>query len=377
MRLFLCGGVGVEADGRRLPEALFAGRQGRLMLAYLVCERHRSVPREELAELLWGERLPSSWSASLSAVVSKLRKMLTEAGLDGPAALPSAFGSYRLHLAEDSWVDWEVAGAALERAEQAVRDGHAEVALTAARDVEDIARRGFLTDDCAWVDAQRERLRDMRVRATQARAEAHLLAGEQRRAIEVAREALGLDEFREASFRLMMRALAAAGERGEALRVWERCRTLMVEELGADPAPETEAVYLSILGDTGSGHHVASVARSLPSGVVTFLLTDIVDSSGLWERHPLAMSSALERHDRLVADTVAAHGGVLLKAKLEGDATVSVFTRASDGALAALTLRQALIEEAWPEGVAPAVRMALHVGEAIERDGDYFGPALN
>lgn len=76
----LCGGVAIEADSRRLPAALLAGRQGRLVLAYLVCERHRSVPREELAELLWGDHLPSSWPASLSAVVSKLRRLLTEAG---------------------------------------------------------------------------------------------------------------------------------------------------------------------------------------------------------------------------------------------------------------------------------------------------------
>src|SRR5205085_6986055 len=72
-----------------------------------------------------------------------------------------------------------------------------------------------------------------------------------------------------------------------------------------------------------------------------------------------------------------ANAGVVLKAKLEGDATVSVFPRASSGALAALALREALLQEPWPVGAVPAVRMALHTGEAIEREGDYFGPALN
>jgi hypothetical protein len=64
------------------------------------------------------------------------------------------------------------------------------------------------------------------------------------------------------------------------------------------------------------------------------------------------MSTALERHDRIVVDTVGANGGVVLKAKLEGDATVSVFRRASAGALAALALREALRQEPWPEGAA-------------------------
>src|ERR1041385_6002908 len=76
----ICGEVTVTADGRRLPESLFAGRQGRLVFASLVCERARSVRREELAELLWGEVPPSTWPAALSAVISKLRKLLTEAG---------------------------------------------------------------------------------------------------------------------------------------------------------------------------------------------------------------------------------------------------------------------------------------------------------
>src|SRR6516165_191569 len=93
----LCGGVALEVDGRRIPDSSFAGRQGRLVWAYLVCERHRSVHREELADLLWPDRLPSSWTSSLSVVISKLRRLLVEAGLDPSEALAGAFGSYRLH----------------------------------------------------------------------------------------------------------------------------------------------------------------------------------------------------------------------------------------------------------------------------------------
>jgi class 3 adenylate cyclase len=203
-------------------------------------------------------------------------------------------------------------------------------------------------------------------------AEAHRLAGERSRAVLAAREAVKLDELREASYRLLMETLAAAGERAEALRVWERCRVMLAEELGVDPSPETESVYLSLLRDEPSPPR-----PTLPTGVVTFLLTDIVDSTGHWERNPAAMGAALERHDRLVSETVTAHGGSLLKSKLEGDATVSVFPRTSAGAAAAVALQAVLAAEPWPKEVELAVRMALHTGEAVERDGDYFGPALN
>ena len=182
---------------------------------------------------------------------------------------------------------------------------------------------------------------------------------------------------REAGYRQLMRALAAAGERAEALRVWERCRTTLVEELGVDPSPETEAVYLARSSAWPRQSRTVPDA-ALPSGVVTFLLTDIVESSALWETRPDAMASALERHDALVAEVVAAHGGTLLKSKLEGDATVSVFARATSGARPPRRgARGARRARRGPRTRAPRLRMAMHTGEAFERGGDYFGPALN
>lgn len=58
---------------------------------------------------------------------------------------------------------------------------------------------------------------------------------------------LHLDPFRESSCRLLMRALAAQGNRAGALLVYERFRAAVADELGADPAAETEEVYLEVL----------------------------------------------------------------------------------------------------------------------------------
>ncbi|HJR24927.1 MAG TPA: helix-turn-helix domain-containing protein, partial [Acidimicrobiales bacterium] len=110
------------ADGRLLPDALFPGRQGRLAFAYLVCERDRAVRREELADLLWGEQVPDSWPASLAAVVSRLRRLLGEAGLDGAATLVSAAGTYQLLLPPGAVVDLEQLRDLVADAEGAARD---------------------------------------------------------------------------------------------------------------------------------------------------------------------------------------------------------------------------------------------------------------
>jgi predicted ATPase/class 3 adenylate cyclase/Tfp pilus assembly protein PilF len=115
---------------------------------------------------------------------------------------------------------------------------------------------------------------------------------------------------------------------------------------------------------------------SLPTGTVTFLLTDIEGSTTLWERHGETMGAAVARHEEIITSAVQDHGGVLIKAKGEGDSTFSVFPRATDAAAAAVDAQTRLIAEPW---AAPSVsvRMAVHTGEAEVRDGDYFGAAVN
>ena len=115
----------------------------------------------------------------------------------------------------------------------------------------------------------------------------------------------------------------------------------------------------------------------LPTGVVSFVLTDVVGSTELWERAPEEMAVALERHDELVRVAVTAEGGVVLRTKGEGDSTFSVFARASDAVRAAYRLQRAMRTERWPAPAVIRVRAAVHTGEAVERDCDYFGPAVN
>jgi class 3 adenylate cyclase/tetratricopeptide (TPR) repeat protein len=115
----------------------------------------------------------------------------------------------------------------------------------------------------------------------------------------------------------------------------------------------------------------------LPTGDVTFLLTDIVGSTRLWEAAPAAMAAALPRHDHLIEEAVANHGGTVLKQRCEGDSTFSVFHRPSDAAAAALAAQDALAVEPWPPEAAIGVRMAIHTGRTLERGGDYYGREVN
>jgi WD40 repeat protein/class 3 adenylate cyclase/tRNA A-37 threonylcarbamoyl transferase component Bud32 len=116
---------------------------------------------------------------------------------------------------------------------------------------------------------------------------------------------------------------------------------------------------------------------ALPTGVMTFCLSDIEGSTTLWEGDPAAMAEALVRHDEIIAAQVEAHGGRFLKSMGDGDATVSVFESAPQALDAAVAATHALQEEQWPGGIRLAVRFGLHTGEAERRGADYVGPTLN
>jgi class 3 adenylate cyclase/WD40 repeat protein/energy-coupling factor transporter ATP-binding protein EcfA2 len=116
---------------------------------------------------------------------------------------------------------------------------------------------------------------------------------------------------------------------------------------------------------------------TLPTGVMTFCMSDIEGSTTLWESQPGAMADALIRHDDLIAGVVEAHGGFFLKSMGEGDSTVSVFQSATDALRTAIEATRAIGAEPWPAGARIRARFALYTGEAQRRGGDYFGPCLN
>ncbi len=112
-----------------------------------------------------------------------------------------------------------------------------------------------------------------------------------------------------------------------------------------------------------------------PTGTVTFVFTDIEGSTACWERDPSAMGVAVERHDEVVRGSMSAHGGVVFSTS--GDGFAVAFDGAGEAVAAALATQAALSATEWPADLSLRVRIGIHTGEVHERDGDYFGPAVN
>ncbi len=113
-----------------------------------------------------------------------------------------------------------------------------------------------------------------------------------------------------------------------------------------------------------------------PSGLVTFLFTDVVGSTRLWATQSESMSRDLELHDELVRRIVADHLGHLFFAA--GDSFGAAFSSANAATSVAVEIQRGLSSIDWSLADGGlSVRMGIHAGEAVERGGDYFGPPVN
>jgi predicted ATPase/class 3 adenylate cyclase len=118
---------------------------------------------------------------------------------------------------------------------------------------------------------------------------------------------------------------------------------------------------------------VDGVDTALPTGSVTFLFTDVEGSTVLWEEHGEQMAVALAAHDRCLRKAAADHNGYIFTTA--GDSFCMAFHR-PEAALAAAVEAQLALREPMAS-LRIKVRMGIHAGDAIVRDGDYFGPVLN
>jgi class 3 adenylate cyclase len=110
-----------------------------------------------------------------------------------------------------------------------------------------------------------------------------------------------------------------------------------------------------------------------PSGTVTLLLSDIVASTQRWSDGSVAAERDVARLHDVIAGAVGSAGGVLVKARGEGDSHFAAFDRPSAAIAAAASIQRSCTAVAE----APPVRIAVTMGEMCARDGDYVGSVVN
>ena len=250
LRLYICGRLAIRQGHLVVREADFPLRHGRRLWVYLVLNRRRPVGRDALAEAIWGDEIPDAWDVALNALVSRLRSAIRPlACLDPAFGIRGDVGRYRLELPAGSLVDYERARSALHAAETLLRRGYFEAALGEARVALEIAGRGFLPgEEAPWITGQRRLLGDLALHALECLAEAELLRGRAAAAEHEARSLIAVDPLRESGYRLLMRALAASGNRAQVIRVMDECRQTLRQQASMTPSDETERLFRQISG---------------------------------------------------------------------------------------------------------------------------------
>jgi DNA-binding SARP family transcriptional activator len=241
-RIQLCGRLSVEFDGVELAGSL-RGKQVPLLLAYLVLNRERPVGREELIGALWRERAPRSQDAALRTLLSRLRSSLGHTVLVGRDEL-------LLDLQQPAWVDVEAAASEVERADAALEGGDPRGAWALAQVPLNIASRRLLPGaQASWLEQRRADLADVRLHALEVIGRAGLALGgtQLASAQRAARALIEAAPYRESGYVLLMQSLEAQGNVAEALRVYERLRTLLWDELATIPSAEAIAVHEALL----------------------------------------------------------------------------------------------------------------------------------
>src|SRR6266498_203833 len=169
-RIQLCGRFVADIDGSRVEEAL-PGRRGRVLFAYLVLNRGRALPRDELLLAGWGEETPAEAGNALSVLLSKLRHGLGADRLRGRTGV-------ELLLPPATFVDVEAALEGAHRAESCIAEGRWAEAWGPAGIAYHVATRPFLAGlEAPWIDQWRRRLEEVRLRGLECFAAASLGLG--------------------------------------------------------------------------------------------------------------------------------------------------------------------------------------------------------
>jgi DNA-binding SARP family transcriptional activator/tetratricopeptide (TPR) repeat protein len=242
--LSLIGPFTATRDGRAVAGPDLGGRKARLLLKLLAVERGRTVPADRITEVLWGGAPPAGPAENVATFVSRLRRAL------GDEVIQGGRPGYRLGPAPAVRVDLDEASRWAGEAARRLAAAEPALAVVAATRAHDLLTAGLVLEDepaADWAQPARAEQAGLLQEIRGMLAEAALGAGDPAGAAAAAAAAVAQDPYDERARRALMRAHAVAGEPARALASYAELRDLLATELGADPAPETQALHLAVL----------------------------------------------------------------------------------------------------------------------------------
>jgi DNA-binding SARP family transcriptional activator len=242
------GGFALHRDDR--PVALGRQWSSLELCRYLIAQRGRLVPRDELLEVLWPDASDSpNGLHRLHVAVSAVRRLVDPAGASRSLIqLEGECYAVPVDVVDTDFARFEVS---FGEAKRCLARGDDAGAADAFRAAITLYRGDFLADHpyAEWTHLLRDHFRERRLTALTDLCECAERAGDLGTVFELAAEILAVDNLRETAHRHLMRACYYSGERGLAIRQYENCARLLRTELGVDPSPHTWRLYQAIRDD--------------------------------------------------------------------------------------------------------------------------------
>ena len=247
LRIRTLGAFALWRGDQEVRDRDWRSSKARQLFQLLLTERGRALPRDRVLDALWPEMESDAAANNLRVTVNRLTKALEPDRPDGapPTYVSQQGETYSFNTASDHQIDTTEFAEAMAEGQRAERRGQRQVAVLAFRKAIDLYGGPYLPDNMYedWTVVERERLA-MLFNDTAIRLGALLLdEGAAHDVIGLAWRVLENEPAYEDAYRLLMRAHATLGERSTALRLYARCATVLRDELGVEPLPETTALY--------------------------------------------------------------------------------------------------------------------------------------
>ncbi|MFZ0666536.1 MAG: BTAD domain-containing putative transcriptional regulator [Acidimicrobiales bacterium] len=218
-----------------------SGARRRALVTRLILDAGRTVSAETLLEDVWGDEAPPAALATLQSHVSQLRKVLGD-------RLQRSTGGYTLRL-DAATVDAAEFESRAAYGASRLAEGEVKAAARSLRKALYLWRGRALQEvaDRPWAQPEAERLEELRRVATEHLLQARLAFGEHEWVVADAEVAVDENPLREQRWAILMLALYRCGRQADALRTYQRLRTLLGDELGIDPSPRLTALEVAVL----------------------------------------------------------------------------------------------------------------------------------
>ena len=258
----------MDRDGREVD---LGPRLQRTLLAILVVDAGHVVPVDRLIDLLWRDEPPAAAIASVQAYVSQLRRVLEP---DRPARAPARVlvtqdPGYVLRIADDQ-VDALRFQTLVRRAHNDLAGGQPAAAGSRLEDAFALWHGDPLAEfaDEPWAVPAVARLTEAHDLAAEDRIGAWLALGRHAEAVAELEAMVEARPLRERRWGQLIVATYRCGRQADALRAYQRCRTVLAEELGLEPGPELRRLEAAVLAQDPSldWQPAAGPAESRPAG---------------------------------------------------------------------------------------------------------------